>query len=246
METVDQLAAGALVETRRYRVAMYHTPLLQLVKLSAVAVVLAACSDKSPTQTDDTPPPTTSRSTLVPTANSTIIEARTSQITGDGTLPAIVADDFRLTSASTIRTIRWQGIYCVQAANAAAPAPTASAFRITFYADASGRPNVAAPLQTSTYTLAQVAQTFDKNVSGLNCGTAANTTWPYYSYSTTLATPFAATANTKYWISIQAITPSYSVFWGWRDGVVDNSQSWQIFNGTFTSYAFDRAYSLNP
>lgn len=130
--------------------------------------------------------------------------------------------------------------------NAAAPAPTASSFTVSFYSDASGRPNTAAPLQRTTFALANVGQTFQKNVSGLLCGSAANTTWPFYRYSVTLTTPFTATAGTKYWISVQATTPSYSVYWGWRDGTVDNRMSLQLFQGVYTVYNVDRAYSLLP
>jgi len=217
-----------------------------LSTLAALSLTLAACKGKdAPTQ--PTPlAPTTSRSTVVPTATAGYVEARTSQIVSNGAPPSAVFDDFRLTGASTIRTVSWQGIYCVQAANAGAPAPTASAFRVSFYTDDAGRPNLNTPIQSSTYTLAQVGQTFDKNVSGLTCGTAPNTTWPFYRYSTTLAAPFAAAAGTKYWISIQALTPSYDVYWGWRDGTPDNASSLQLFQGTYTTFAIDRAYGLTP
>jgi hypothetical protein len=82
-----------------------------------------------------------------------------------------------------------------------------------------GRPNPAA----------QAGQTFEKNVSGLTCGTAANTTWPFSLYSATLSSPFTAEAGTKYWLSIQATTPSYAVYFGWRDGTVYNNLSLQLF-----------------
>ncbi len=235
-----RLAAHANIAQRFGRT----TP-VRLLTVIALTVVLVGCSKKK-APTEPTVERTTSRSSLVPASNSTIIEARTSQIYANGSLPALVADDFTFTGASNITRVAWQGIYCVATAGSAAPAPTATGFTITFYADAAGRPNVAAPLQTETFTLAQVNQTFDKNVPGLTCGTAANTTWPFYSYSATLTTAFPAVANTKYWIGIQARSPSFAVFWGWRDGVPDNNQSWQLFNGAFTSFAFDRAYSLAP
>ncbi len=232
---------GAALRISRTR---HHRP-VRLLFIVALTLVVVGCSKKK-APTEAGVPKTTSRSSLVPASNSGIIEARTSQIYANGSLPALVTDDFIFTGASSITKIGWQGIYCVQTPGAAAPAPTATGFTITFYADNAGRPNVAAPLQTQTFTLAQSNQTFDKNVSGLTCGTAANTTWPYYSYSATLTTPFPAAANTKYWIGIQALSPSFAVFWGWRDGVPDNNQSWQLFNGTFTSFPFDRAYSLAP
>ena len=225
------------------------TVTLGLRRLSTVAVltfVVAACKGKSDSPTAPVVIPTTSRSTVVPASTTGYVEARTSQIVSNGALPAEVFDDFTLTGNSTIRTVGWQGIYCVQSPNAAAPAPTATAFKVSFYPDLAGRPNTAAPVQTATYTLAQTAQTFDKNVTGLTCGTAANTTWPFYSYTVTLATPFVAAAGTKYWMSVQAFTPSYDVYWGWRDGTPDNNSSLQLFNGTYTTYAIDRAYSLKP
>ena len=213
--------------------------------LLALALIATGCSKKK-SITEPGTTKTITINTLVPASNSTIIEARTSQIYADGSLPALVADDFTFTGSSNITKVGWQGIYCVQTPNAPAPSPTATGFTITFYADAAGRPNTAAPLQTQTFTLAQVNQTLDRTVGGLTCGTATNTTWPYYSYSATLSTPFPAAANTKYWIGIQARSPSFAVYWGWRDGVPYNSQSWQLFNGTFTSFGFDRAYSLAP
>ena len=216
---------------------------------AAACVVLAlsfsACKGKkAPTQPGVIP--STGRTTVVPITTSGYVEARTSQIVSNGAAPGQVFDDFTLTTATTVRTVGWQGIYCVQQANAGAPAPTASAFKVSFYSDNAGRPNLATPLQSTTYPLAQTAQTFEKNQSGLTCGTAMGTTWPFYKYSVTLTAPFAAAASTKYWISVQALTPSYDVYWGWRDGTVDNSSSLQLFQGTYTTFAIDRAYSLVP
>ncbi len=147
--------------------------------------------------------------------------------------PTQVFDDFTLSADLTIRSVDWQGIYCVQQPNAPAPSPTATSFVVSFYADANGRPNLAAPLQTSTYSTAQTGQNPIKTQAGLNCGTAQNVSWSFFDYSVALATPFAASAGTKYWFSIQAVTPSYAVFYGWRDGTVDNRFSLQLFQGTY-------------
>lgn len=210
------------------------------------AFALAACSKDHPTQPPVTPPPaaTPPHETTVPVSNPGFVEARTSQIVTNGAGPSQVFDDFTLSAARTITVVDWQGIYCVQQVNAGAPAPTASSFTVSFYPDAAGRPNIAGRLQTSTYTVAQVGQVLEKTVSGLTCGTAANTTWPFYRYSVALATPFVAAANTKYWISVQATTPNYNVYFGWRDGTVHNSLSLHLFGGAYTTYNVDRAYSL--
>lgn len=232
--------ASARTQPSRERTAGYTAPALAL----SVLLAFAACGGKNEVPTQPTAPPP--HETTVPTATSGYVEARTSQIVTDGSPPAQVFDDFTLTTTTAISTVGWQGIYCVQQANAPAPAPTASSFTVSFYSDASGRPNIAAPLQRTTYSLANVGETFEKNVAGLTCGSAANTTWPFYRYSVALATPFSATAGTKYWISVQATTPSYAVYWGWRDGTPDNNSSLQLFQGTYTAYPVDRAYSLKP
>lgn len=235
--------AGALfVAARR---SSHQRNLFRLAGVAVLGLAVVGCKGKkSPTEPQVIP--TTSRTTVVPQTSSGYVEARTSQIVSNGAAPSQVFDDFTLTGASTIRTVAWQGIYCVQTAGAGAPAPTATSFRVSFYTDASGRPNLSTPVQSSTYTLAQSNQTFEKNQSGLTCGTAANTTWPFYRYTVTLATPFVATPNTKYWVSVQALSPSYDVYWGWRDGTPDNNSSLQLFQGTYTTYAIDRAYSLTP
>ncbi len=219
----------------------HNSTCFRLAASAALAVALVGCGKDAPTAPD-----APSRSTLIPAGTSGFVEARTSQIVTDGSGPSQVFDDFTFDDDVTITSLQWQGIYCVQQPNAGAPAPTASSFTVGIYPDAAGRPNLAAPVQTSTYPVAQTGQTFDKNVAGLTCGTAANTTWPFYNYSVVLSTPFAAVAGTKYWISIQATTPSYAVYYGWRDGRNDNSSSLQLFDGVYTPYNVDRAFALEP
>jgi hypothetical protein len=238
------------------RVSEPKNPARRAGTLSAVVAVmatLAACGgSKSPTNPTPTPTPTppapTSRTTQNPLGSSTNVEARTSQViaaTGPNQPTAQVFDDFTFTGGANIRTLAWQGIYCVETANAPAPAPTASAFVVSFYADQGGRPNTASPLFATTIPLGQVAETLDRTQANLNCGTTP-TTWAFYSYSATLPNAFGATAGTKYWFSVQAVTPSFATFWGWRDGIPDNRSSLQLANGNFLTFSVDRAYSLAP
>ena len=220
---------------------------LRLAARGGLALTLAAWFALSACGSETEPEPEgPAVSTIVPPTSGGYVEARTSQIVTDGSGPSQVFDDFTFDEDVTIRDVDWQGIYCVQTPGAAAPAPTASSFTISIYPDQAGRPNLAAPAHTSTYSVAQAGQTFEKNVSGLTCGTAANTTWPFSLYSATLSSPFTAEAGTKYWLSIQATTPSYAVYFGWRDGTVYNNLSLQLFDGTYTTYNIDRAYSLTP
>lgn len=94
--------------------------------------------------------------------------------------------------------------------------------------------------------MARWVKTFERSLSQRECGQPGLTTWALYSYTATLATPFNAAASTRYWLSIQANTPSYRPFWGWRDGTPDNGSSVQLFNNAFTNFAVDRAYTLRP
>ncbi|MEO5882984.1 MAG: hypothetical protein ABIQ06_11270 [Caldimonas sp.] len=204
---------------------------LSLVALAALAA-LAGCggnnhSSNAPAAPAPPPAIVPLRSTLVPAgSNTNLIEARTSQApTAAGAAPSTVYDDFRLASAGAVSSIAWQGIYCVQTNGAPAPAPTASQFVVALYPDSAGRPNVAAPLVTTTVTVGAANQALERNFSGLSCGSASNTTWALYDYRATLPAPVNLAANTTYWVSVQAITPSYDVYWGWRAGTTDNSLS---------------------
>lgn len=224
----------------------------------ATAFALAGCGGHSGGGDDDDevggpppPPPPASaplRSSLVAAgSNTNLIEARTSQApTAPGAAPSTVYDDFRLTAAGTVTSVSWQGIYCVQANGAAAPAPTATQFIITFYPDAAGRPDLAAPLGTTTVTPAAANQTFERNFPGLSCGSASNTTWGLYDYRATLAAPIALAAGTTYWFAVQAVTPSYDAYWGFRAGTTDNSLSLLRFMGAYETLTFDRAFALHP
>jgi hypothetical protein len=236
---------------------------LQLVLLATLAACGGGGDDappQAPVQGPPPPPPSPPAPPPPPApqalhtslnaagTNGNIIEARTSQApTAAGAAPSTVFDDFRVTSAASIASVAWQGIYCVQANGSPAPAATASQFVIAIHADLAGRPNLAAaPLVQTTVTAAAAGQTFERNVANLSCGSASNTTWALYDYQASLPAPVAVAANTTYWVSVQAITPSYDVYWGWRAGTADNNLSLMLFQGAYDVLTFDRAYSLLP
>jgi hypothetical protein len=224
-----------------------HPRVSRLPRLLALclstALVLPACKGKaSPTG----PTQITSRASLVPTTSGVILEFAGSQIVTGGT-PGQMFDDFTFTGSSTIRTVAWQGAYCTPTTGAPAPTPTATAFRISFYADAGGRPVLATPVAQATYPISQVAQTLDRIITNLQCNAATNVTYATYSYRATLTTPVSVAANTKYWFSVQAVTPSYAVYWGWRDGLNDNRASLRYINDAYVeTTGYDRAFSLTP
>ncbi len=191
-------------------------------------------------------PPSTSRSTLNPPGVPASIEAMSSQVFGPGLPPTQTFDDFTFVGGSTVRQIAWQGIYCVEQDNAPAPSATATSFIIGIYPNQNNRPNVTSPIATTTVAVAQVNQTFNGNFQNATCGTASNTTWALYSYTLTLPAGFTAAPGVRYWFSVQAVTPSAAVHWGWRRGTVDTNSSLQLFNNTFIQTNLDRAFSMAP
>ena len=185
-------------------------------------------------------------STMNPPGVPASIEARTSQAVTNGQAPVKGFDDFLFPLGATFSQVSWQAIYCNAVNNAAAPSPTASAFNITIHADQGGQPVTGAALATASLSLAQANQTFNGNFTNATCGSAINTTWSLYSYSASLGAPFTAAAGVRYWLSIQAVTPSFAPFYGWRRGTVDNRASYVFFNSALTRFTVDRAFSLAP
>lgn len=212
-----------------------------------VATNTAGSSLASNTASVTVGPPSTSRSTLNPPGvPSTFIQAFTSQIYGTGGSPVQMFDDFTFSGGSTIRQFAWQGMYCTAQNNAPAPAATATAFVVSLYGTQAGRPNVAAPLATATLSTAQVNQTFNGNFVGATCNAATNTSWALYSYQVTLPSGFTASPGVRYWFSVQAVTPTSAVVWGWRSGTTDNQTALQLFQGTYYPTTLDRAFALTP
>jgi hypothetical protein len=93
--------------------------------------------------------------------------------------------------------------------------------------------------------MGRVTETFvSTNTTGV-CGTAQPTAIPLYAYTLTLNAPFVAAAGVRYWFSVQAITPDFGIFWGWRNGTASNNRSIQITDAGATNvFITDRAFSL--
>ena len=64
--------------------------------------------------------------------------------------------------------------------------------------------------------------------------------------SPTKTRAFTAAPGVRYWLSIQATTPSYSAHWGWRGGTTDNRFSITFYNGSTFNQTVDRAFALTP
>ncbi len=167
---------------------------------------------------------------------------------------AAVYDNFTLGSNTSITGINWRGVYYdgppqpQNGANSAgsygygpAAPGTISGFTIKIYSDiidSSGgslnglhRPNIeAGPIYTAPIS---------GNAGETDLGYTDSEHVYYgpneiYSYGTTLATPFAATGGTKYWLSIVAESP-FAPEWGWNTaGVVGSGLAYRQDQGDST------------
>jgi len=118
-----------------------------------------------------------------------------------------VWDNFRLTAGARITEIRWRGAYDPTYNGSGGPVRD---FRIEFYGSAAldTQPDVANPPLKRYFAGGNATETPIGPVGGVNM----------YEYSVTLATPFTAAANVKYWLQIEAYQ------WGVPD--------WSIARGT--------------
>jgi MYXO-CTERM domain-containing protein len=147
----------------------------------------------------------------------------TNTVNGFGNF-ATVYDDFTLKSAANVTGASWQGGYFLP--------PTQgpiTAFTLTFWSNNAGQPGV--PL---------LSQKIPGNANETLVGTEPATVQGgnlIYNYSTKLATPFPAAANTTYWLSIvpdlffdQSNTPAFGQ-WGWHSGTGGDGFGVQDFLG---------------
>jgi PKD repeat protein len=118
-----------------------------------------------------------------------------------------VADDFILDNDSRVTGVHWWGVFFA----GDPPWPNPCDFNIIFYADdGTGNMPTGAGMEDPTSTA--LAVYFMPQVNGTVCG-------PYddwFEYNVSFPTQFNITADTKYWIAIQAVI-NYSPDgqWGW-------------------------------
>jgi hypothetical protein len=213
----------------------------------AVGLVAASCGGGTPAPASPSPGTTTQNATIYTQAARYPLayDSQTSeQPTGSGLMSTDTFDDFTSTTGGTVRSLTWQGLYCTKQAGAPAPTPTASSFFVGFFPDQNGSPDMQAPLASSTYAVAQTAQSPAGTDTAFNCDGVAGTSAALYNYTLTLAVPFTAAAGTRYWIEVAAITPDYTVYWGWNSGIGGNGHSVQFFGSQMTQFASDRAFTL--
>ena len=164
-----------------------------------------------------------------------------------GTVNARTYDNFSLSSAGDIGAVTWEGSYIDQSTPSDNPAqPNSTAFEISFWSDDHGAPG--SELATSTVQSSAISTTklgtvmFDLSTGGNIAG--GDVTIPVYSYRASLSIPFAASAGTKYWISILSDAPAVQPAWGWYSASGGDNSSIQDFAGSRYTRSQDRAFTL--
>jgi hypothetical protein len=151
-------------------------------------------------------------------------------------------DDFVSPATASIRTIRWQGIRAV--------AQPVTSFFIAFVADNGNGFPLQQPDEANTgrpramyIVTAPVTVTNERVDITLTCANSPQQQCGLYDYSLTLTQPFAANAGVRYWLLIQAETPSTAFAgWQWRRGTPDNQRAGT--NIANTIHNFDLAFAL--
>ncbi|HVZ49216.1 MAG TPA: hypothetical protein VG916_10565 [Gemmatimonadaceae bacterium] len=168
--------------------------------LTATALAGAGCKKKS-SPVAPTPQPEKLVNTNNPPTSPANMDARTSMRTPENS-GTITFDDFVSTDGVVITGLTWQGIYCKVVADAPPSSPVATGFQIGFYPDAANNPNNVAPIVSTVYPIARVAETLEQTLTGI-C-TPVSTSIAAYKYHVTLDTPFTAAPGVRYWLGIQA------------------------------------------
>ncbi|MGI9596551.1 MAG: hypothetical protein ACR2QK_10345 [Acidimicrobiales bacterium] len=217
---------------------------------SAGATTQPATTAGPTTDRETTAAPTTDRATtttaspfVVDQLGLTVDGAETSQLaTATNQPPVLVFDRFEIDGAEPTTSILWEGIYCRVVEEAPEPAPTSTGFLLTIYADGSDGPDQDTKVASFGYDISEVEQELLATMVQ-PCGEVTST-WAYYRYSAPLADPLVLEDGRAYWLSIQALTPNFGTFWGWRGSTSGDSSSLQLFDGTFTELTEDRAFAL--
>jgi hypothetical protein len=133
-------------------------------------------------------------------------------------------DNFSLNTSTNITQVQWVGSYF----NPPNQAPITS-WTLNFYADNGGVPG---------NSLYQTTVNGTANETFLQNDTLGD---PTYLYS--LNVNFAATAGTKYWLSVVP-TLGFPPQWGWETSSQGDGSAYQCFFGTCGSVSSDLAFAL--
>ena len=136
-------------------------------------------------------------------------------------------DDFRLTENASIRRVEWFGSY-----SARVHEPVVES-TIAFWSDEASLPG-------------QLLVSYRTQGSAFEQFVQSDTLFTAFHYGTDLGIPFAASANTKYWMSIQ-LSVAFPPQWFWRDGLGGDDRS-ALITGSVSDkpspISHDRAFAL--
>jgi PEP-CTERM motif len=140
---------------------------------------------------------------------------------------ATTFDNFTLSSSYNVDEFQWAGGYFNPQVQG-----LITGFTLTFYADAGGSPGAT----LATYS---GPGTFGETFIGTDSFGD-----PMFLYDGLLGTPFAASANTQYWVSIVPDL-GFPPQWGWGTSADGDGVGYQVFFGAGGAVASDFAFALN-
>ncbi len=154
------------------------------------------------------------------------VRASQNDTTGGNGNFATSYDDFSFATAGTVVDVSWVGGYFNPPAQGAI-----TGWNISIWADNAGQPGV---LLNTTAIAGTANETSLGNYGGN----------PFFSFSGSLGTAFAAAAGTTYWLSVVPDL-GFPPQWGWGVGTGGNGNSYQDFFGTRTQLIEDFAFTLS-
>jgi hypothetical protein len=137
-------------------------------------------------------------------------------------------DNFSLASNTPVTEVQWQGGFGYGGSGG-----TVTGFTISFYSSIGGnsQPNIATAAPLATYTVSgNAGQTSAGTIGGV----------AYYNYDCVLPTPFQATADSVYWIQIEAAQAGIPD-WGIAGGSGGNGSYFRRF-----AYVGDLYFTMGP
>jgi hypothetical protein len=144
---------------------------------------------------------------------------------------ATTYDNFVAPVTSTLTSAQWTGGYFNAAIPGTTPIPgNITAFTLTFYGDAGGKPDTTHPPLAIESILGNAKEQF----VGMELGTGLPMA-SIFSYSTPLPTPFTLQAGTPYWLSIVADLDfsdnTNGLQWGWHTASNGLNDGLNVFQG---------------
>ncbi len=182
----------------------------KLIPILSLLTCGASVADPTPTIRFDQP-------SWFPAFRNNLASAASHEETSGSRRSNLAFDNFLFPTAQKIIEVRWEGFYSSK--DHGIDVINTNTWRVSIHADDNGTP-VTFPLLTESRDVGDVPMTVvGDSILGPFDNGGTSPVIPerrLRSYSFQLATPFAAQANTKYWISIQSLSPNHRPFFWWN------------------------------